>query len=458
MSRLHSSLLSCAVALFSLPVMASHSYDSFISDAKIDGKVQTVFFNDKNTSTETIAGAWTGEQTSGAWTGAVWLNAETGYLADFLSIGGSAYRVAKLDMKAGNNGSSNLLNADNEGFGKIGQLWIDLKLPESYDGVSADVKIGRQLVETGLITISGSRSVPSSWQGVNASVGMDNFKGKIAWVNEVSMRTQSGFHHIVNAENEKIDWLIGMQLGYTFDFANHRSLELQYNNGLARKYVNAHNGNAIFTMPLYDGSTLTLTGMYYYAKQDGDLWKWTTTSAPFEDKAQSGNLNAVLESGPWTFNAGVTYTKAKTASSNQQESGYQTIGNYDYYFGSNTQGAYNVPSNAIYSSFNFDKETAWMVGAEYDFSSLGINGLSFAYNYIYGSGMKARHVANNTEQDVHEYESDLTLVYKLSQPELKGLQLKVEYAYYKNSDAFYKATDQNEAKDLRAWLSYSFSI
>lgn len=99
-----------------------------------------------------------------------------------------------------------------------------------------------------------------------------------------------------------------------------------------------------------------------------------------------------------------------------------------------------------------------MVGAEYDFSSIGIDGLSFGYNYIYGSGMKARHVASNTEHNVHEYESDLTLIYKLNQPELKGLQLKVEYAYYKNSDAFYKATGQNEAKDLRAWLSYSFSI
>ncbi|WP_257266183.1 OprD family porin [Endozoicomonas sp. ONNA2] len=448
MINFKSSLLSYAVALFSLPVIASNSYDSFIGDAKIDGKVQTVFFNDKNTSANT---------TSGAWTGAVWLNAQTGYLADFLNIGGSAYRVAKLEMKSGNQGSSELLNADKEGFGKLGQAWVDFKLPESYEGVSADVKIGRQLVETGLISISGSRSVPSSWQGVDASVNMDNFNGKIAWVNEVSERTQSGFHHIVNAENEQIDWIVGMQLGYTFDLANQRSLELQYNNGLARKYVNAHNGNVIFTTPLHNDSTLTLTGMYYYSKQDGDLWNWTSTNAPFEDKAQSGNLNAVLEHGPWTLNAGVTYTKAKTSSSNQQN-GYQTIGNYDYNLGSNTEGAYNVPSNAIYSSFNFDKETAWMVGAEYDFSSMGINGLSLGYNYIYGSGMKARHIASNTEQDVNESESDLTLTYKLSQPELKGLQLKVEYAYYKNSDAFYNATGQNEARDLRAWLSYSFAI
>ncbi|USE36151.1 OprD family outer membrane porin [Endozoicomonas sp. SCSIO W0465] len=455
MSSLRPSLLSCAVVIFSLPVMAIDSSDPFIRDAKIDGKVETIFYNDKNTSDGT---------TGGAWTGAIWLNAETGYLADVINVGGSAYRVAKLNMKAGNNGSSDLLNADNEGFGKVGQLWVDVKLPKSYDGVSADVKIGRQLMETGLIRYSSSRSVPSSWQGVDAAVSMDNFKGKIAWVDEVSTRTQSGFHHIVNAENEKIDWVVAMQLSYTFDLANHRSLELQYNNGLAHKYVTGQNVNAIFTMPLHNDSTLTLTGMYYHAKQDGDLWKWVNnpkaedySPRPFDNKAQSGNLNAVLESGPWTFNAGVTYTKAKTSVVNT-ENNYQTIGYYDYYFGANTQGAYDVPSNAIYSSFYFDKETAWMVGAEYDFSSVGIDGLSFGYNYMYGSGMKARNIATNTEQDVHESESDLTLIYNFNQPELKGLQFKVEYAYYKNSDAFYLATGQNEVKDLRSWLSYSFSI
>ncbi|WBA81845.1 OprD family outer membrane porin [Endozoicomonas sp. GU-1] len=173
MTRLKPYLLSYAVALFSVPVIASDSYDSFISDAKIDGKVQSLFFDDENT-TDNI--------NKGAWTGAVWLNAETGYLADVVSVGGSAYRVAKLDMKHGNATSSNLLNADNEGFGKIGQIWVDFKLPDSYEGLSADVKIGRQLLETGLVTISGSRSVPSAWQGVDASVAMDGFKGKIAWL------------------------------------------------------------------------------------------------------------------------------------------------------------------------------------------------------------------------------------------------------------------------------------
>ncbi|WP_139117335.1 OprD family outer membrane porin [Endozoicomonas atrinae] len=454
MSSLKPSLLSCAVAFCSLPVMASGSYDSFISDAKIDGKVQTVFFNDENTTTD---------ETSGAWTGAVWLNAQTGYLADFVSVGGSAYRVAKLDMKSGNtkdfsweNASSDLLNRQNEGFGKLGQIWADFKLPESYDGVSANVKIGRQLVETGLITISGSRSIPSAWQGVDANVEMDGFKGKIAWLNEVSRRTQSGFHHIVNEEGKKIDWVMGMQLGYTFELANQRSLELQYRNGLADNYLNAHNGNVWFKMPLYDGSELTLGGMYFYAKQDGDLWGTDERDGSFDNKAESGNLNATLNSGPWTFNAAFNYTKANTASS-AESNGYHAIGYYNYYFGANTQGVWDVPTSAIVSDFNFNKEKAWLIGAEYDFSSVGIEGLSLGYTFFYGSGMKAK-LVNGGEKDVAEHEHDLTMKYNFSHWGMKGLDFKLQYGYYKNDEAFRQAADMPEAKNLRAWLSYNFAI
>ncbi|MFK0570726.1 OprD family outer membrane porin [Endozoicomonas sp.] len=444
MSSFKPSLLSCAVAFLSLPVMANDSYDSFINDAKVDGKVQTVFFNDENTSDNP-------NKTSGAWTGAVWLNAQTGYLADFVSVGGSAYRVAKLDMKDGNikdfpdeNASSDLLNDSHEGFGKLGQIWVDFKLPESYEGLSADVKIGRQLVETGLVTVSDSRSVPSAWQGVDATVEMDGFTGKIAWLNEVSKRSQSGFHDIENSQHQKIDWVMGMELGYTFELENQRSLELQYRNGLADNYVNAHNGNVCFTMPLYNNSELTLGGMYFYAKQDGDLWN--LKGSAFENKAEAGNLNATVNNGPWTINAAFTYTKADTKNPG-------TIGYYDYDFGSNTNGVWDVPTAANVSDFNFHKEKAWLIGAEYDFSDIGLEGLILGYNFFYGSGMK-----DKNGSDVAESEHDINIKYNFGQWGMDGLQFKLEYGYYQNDTGFREATKQDEAENLRAWLSYSFTI
>lgn len=451
MSSLKPSLLSCAIAFCSLPVTADNSYDSFIADAKIDGKVQTVFFNDKDTSDN---------KSSGAWTGAIWLNAQTGYFADFVSVGGSAYRVVELDMKDENVSSSDLLNADKKGFGQLGQIWIDFKLPESYDGLSADVKIGRQLVETGLLTTARIYSVPNAWQGVAAAVEMDSFKGKVAWLDESSKKSQSGFHHIVNNEGKRIDWVMGMQLDYTFELSNRRTLELQYRNGLADNYLNAHNGNAWFKMPLHNGSEMTLGGMYFHAKQDGSLWGKNERGYSFENKAKSGNLNATLNNGSWTINAAINYTKANTESSaSTTGNNYHTIGHYNYYFGSNTQGVWDVPTSAIVSDFNFNKEKVWLIGAEYDFSNIGLEGLSLGYTFFYGSGMKAKELGTGNDHDVTEHEHDLTMKYNFSRLGIEGLQFKLQYGYYRNDEAFRKATTgQNEAEVLRAWLSYNLAI
>lgn len=347
-------------------------------------------------------------------------------------------------MKAGNVNAGNLLTADGEPIGKLGQAWVHIKLPQAYEGVNAGIKAGRQLADTGLLSTSTGRSVPSSLQGVNASLDIGGFNGGIGWFNRVSERTQSGFHHVLNSDNKTIDWLIGTQLSYTVGLEGKRSLELQYNNGMAKDFVIGHNGNVIFTTPMHNDSTLTLGGLYYYAKKHGDLWD----NSGFNDDAQSGNLYAVLESGPWTFNAGVSYSKAKLS---------QGLGYYYDQFGENTHGTFDSTTAAIFSNFNFDDETAWVLGAQYDFSGFGLEGLSLGYNFFHGSGMKVKG-SNGSEHSVQESENDLTLIYNFPQPELKGLELKVTYVYYTNSEAMVVPSGQGEQKNLRAYLIYHFSI
>lgn len=425
------------MALFSLSASAIDRSMPFINDAVVNGRVQTLYFNEENTSANT---------TRGAWTAAVWLNGETGYIADVLNVGGSAYRSAKVDMKADNVNSGNLLTADGEPIGKLGQAWVHIKLPQAYEGVNAGIKAGRQVIDTGLLSTSTGRSVPSSLQGVNASLDIGGFNGGIGWFNRVSERTQSGFHHVLNSKNETIDWLIGTQLSYTVELEGKRSLELQYNNGMAKDFVIGHNGNVIFTTPMHNDSTLTLGGLYYYAKKHGDLWD----NSGFNNDAQSSNLYAVLENGPWTFNAGVSYTKAKLS----QDLG---LGYYYDQFGANTHGTFDSTTAAIFSNFSFDDETAWVLGAQYDFSGFGLEGLSLGYNFIHGSGMKVKG-SNGSEHSVQESENDLTLIYNFPQPKLKGLELKATYVYYTNSEAMVGPSGQGEQKNLRAYLIYHFSI
>ncbi len=83
------SMVALSTAFINWSASANDIHDSpFLANAKIDGKVQTVFYNDKITSTDTTADAWTG---------AIWLNGQTGYMADILGFGLSGYRVLKLD-------------------------------------------------------------------------------------------------------------------------------------------------------------------------------------------------------------------------------------------------------------------------------------------------------------------------------------------------------------------------
>ena len=98
-----------------------------------------------------------------------------------------------------------------------------------------------------------------------------------------------------------------------------------------------------------------------------------------------------------------------------------------------------------------------MLGAQYDFSGFGLEGLSLGYNFIHGSGMKVKG-SNGSEHSVQESENDLTLIYNFPQPELKGLELKVTYVYYTNSEAMVGPSGQGEQKNLRAYLIYRFSI
>ena len=66
--------------------------------------------------------------------------------------------------------------------------------------------------------------------------------------------------------------------------------------------------------------------------------------------------------------------------------------------------------------------------------------------------------SDGAEHSVRESEHDLTLIYNVAQPELKGLQLKATYVYYTNSEAMVQPSRQGEQKNLRGYLIYRFSI
>ncbi len=424
--------LACAITALSMGAQAN--FDSFYNDASVSGKLRTTYYDIKKSDLK--AGSKVTSKTNGAWTAGLTLDAKSGYAWDMIGFDASLYNADKLYMDENNVRNNQLLNSANEGFTKIGQAYIKAKF--GNDQISGKFKAGRQIIYTGLISSSGSRTVPSSWQGYNLTGQAYGVKYGFAYVDKMSLRNEAGFDHLIDFSGKRIDYVAGGQLSYKMD-----GLKLVYRNGFAKNYLQAHNVQLGYTFALADDSSLTVDTRYFTTKKDGNQWDGTAWYAPaFDDKAQYLSLNASMDYNSWKFVAAVAKTKAESS---------KGLGKYYYDFGRNTHGIWSGKTSAFGENFFYDDEVAYKIGAEYDFADMGVKGLLLGYAFHYGSGMKA---ANG--KDVGEYEHDFLVQYKFQQPALKGLSYKLKYGYYKNDNALRNTIGFGKRNDLRTWLDYKF--
>ncbi|MRI31407.1 hypothetical protein EOPP23_00190 [Endozoicomonas sp. OPT23] len=453
------SLLACSVSALSLASPSVLSNDlfntgnSFIDDASLSGKLRTVYYNIKNTEKSSKDN----RDLTGAWTGAVWLDLKSGYLNDFFAIGASAYGVAKIDTlrDVGSNRSNQLLLDDNKGYTQVKQLWADLKYGDKEQGFNGHVKLGRQIIYNGLISSSGSRSAPTTWQGVNFEAEYFGTEIGLAWVNQISLRNTDEFKDLTNFNDKKIDYIWGAEVARKFQLPNDQSIKVKYRNAFSKDYLQAHNVGVKWTMPLVEEMKLSLGGKVYYTKKNGDLWNKTAWYAPaFDDNATVGSLFAELSSEDWTLEAAVTKTKAESSLLNYKN-GYTAPGKYYYDFGKNTHGIWDIPTSAFAEDFYYDNELAWMLGVTLDMTKTGLPGLTLGYAYTHGSDFDVKDKQGN-KSSVTEHEHDFLVQYKFPEP-LKGLKFKLKYGMYRNDEKLRKAIGKEE-NDLRVWLDYKFVL
>ncbi|OED44349.1 hypothetical protein ACH42_07825 [Endozoicomonas sp. (ex Bugula neritina AB1)] len=467
MSTYKRTLLCCAITacgINSAHSVASSVFDSFIDDTSMDGKLRTVYYDIHNTEKDS---------TSGAWTEALWLNFQSGYLGDVFALGGTFYGDTKLYMSENNTDSYQLLideyetmngaktRKSSDGFGKIGQAWVDLKLPSSIKNASGHFQAGRQIVYTGLISSSGSRSVESTWRGYKIDGSSYGLGFGLAYVDQMSLRNQSGFHELTNFNGKQIDNIIGGELTYTFELAHQRSLRLRYRNAYAKDFLQAHNGDIQFNTPLTDNIELSVGGKYYKVKNDGNLWDGSAWGKPaFDDDASVYNLYFSMDVNSWNVRAGVSHYDAKSTSpdtSNVEKTGYIRPGSYFYDLGKNTHGIWDIGTSGFAEDMLYDGETVWMAGVSYNFSNIGIQGLKLGYAFHYGSGMEVTEAKTGKKSSTSEFENDIHIIYDFPQQKLRGLSFKLKYGIYKNDEQLRKAITKEE-NDLRVWLDYDFLL
>ena len=436
----------CAVAALSdeSPSVTS----PFIDNATLDGKLRTVYYDVENTEKDSTAGAWAG---------GLWINLRSGYLADIAGVGASFYGVTKLYQPKGNTSSYQLLNDDNKGFSKLGQAYLEIKSPSTYKNRSASFVVGRREFRSGLISASSSRTVPSTWSGFQLNGAIENLKVGGALVNQISLRNQAGFHDLNNFSGQKIDYIIGAEITYVLPLVNEREFRFRYRNAFAKDFLQAHNGDILFTTPAGLNRKIKLGVSYYQSQKDGDLWqgKGRGGSPLFDDKASVINVHGDLIAGAWHFRAGVSHFRAPS-SVKSSVSGYTQPGVYYYDLGANTHGAWDIGTSGFAENMLYDGETAWMTGVAYSFSESVFKGLEVGYAFHYGSGMKVG-IPEGRKKSVAEREHDIYLIYAFPETVLAGLKFKLKYGHYQNDRALRKAI-QKEEQDLRVWLDYNFLL
>ncbi len=418
------SVLPLAIAAAVAASSAQASFSNFIDDATVSGKLRTVYIE---------ADAKDGKDDAGATTASAAIDFRSGYIFDTIGFDASYYGAMALDDGDTKNAKNLLPYGTKQNFGKLGQAYLKGKFGDKETNFS--FKAGRTRIYTGLISGSGSRSMPSAWQGIDTDFNIGGLNIGFAAVNAVLQRDQPNMTRVTVKNKEgntvDIDHVIGMEASYKF--AN--GLSLKYMNGFADEYVKGHQLIAKKGYKLASGNKINVEGNYRVSEENGDLW---TGDEPwgngFGEKAETYDFNIKYSFGKAYVRAGLGYTEADNYDGK--------TGRHYYDFGKNSYGAWNTWTNSgLIEEFYWNGEKVVALGAGYKFD----NGLTVNYKYRLGSSINLAEGGSASES-----EHGVDMKYKFQS--VKGLSTRVRYAVY-NESGNKKENDENQ---VRVYLDYRF--
>lgn len=201
------------------------------------------------------------------------------------------------------------------GFALLGEAYLDLSL----DGAGV-VRLGRTRHDSMLLASSGSRAVPSTFQG--ASVVLDPAEGLSVYgalFDKWSPRASDDFEGFATDNTVKggIDWVAVLGLRYA---AEPYSVQLEYYR--SQDFLSKTGLRATYRPPIdWNGGLLTLTSGVFTSDANGELFVTGSESGDLDDEDILGAVAGVTDSDAnglggyldleWNkggFSAGITLT------------------------------------------------------------------------------------------------------------------------------------------------------
>ena len=416
-----------------LPTLAQAA---FVEDSKASLELRNFYFNrdvrqDGDPAVPTTVGKSTDRISKyEEWGQGFIARIESGYTEGTIGVGVDALGTlgVKLDSGRGTSGTGLLLR-DRE-TGEAQDTYGDLGVTAKFKASNSVLKVGT--VMPNLPTISGvdNRLLPTSYQGgyLN-SQEIAGLSVDLGMVNRINYRDSQDHETMILGTTSSANGVNGEKItkglgdsdqfvfgGLTYKWNN--ELTTAYHYGNLDELYKQHIFNVVHVLPIADGQNLKSDLRYAHSSEDGD---------------SNVDNNA--------FGAMFTYT----LKAHKLGLGYQSLTGDTGYAYINSNNPFLVNYVQIGDFSNTD-EQSWQVRYDYDFTSLGIPGLTFMTRYVSGDNFELKDGSEGKE-----WERNTELKYVFQQGALKNLGVHWRNAHMRSNYA-------NDLDENRLILSYTLPL
>ncbi len=310
-----------------------------------------------------------------------------------------------------------LLKPGQHGFWTLGVANAELKITSNTIAT-----LYRQSFDLPYINRDDSRMVPNTFEAYTVIHTAPHWDFGVSHVTEMKRRFSDEFVSMSEAAGfDDTDEPMTMA-GFSYDFND--EVNIGAINLYSWDYFNTLYAEANAVWSFRQGQALRLGGQFTHQKDVGDA-----IGGDFDTYVFSGKV-----SGSWR-NAVVTLAFSSTDDNDRIRSPY---------------GGYPGYLSLMLSDFKRADEDAWLAGASYDFTSIGVPGLSGFVNYAQGYTPDSGSTASPDQS-----EFDITVDYRFQSRAARGLWLRVRAAFLDRDEDVNGGFD---IRDYRVILNYELPL
>jgi len=377
--------------------------NSFIHDSRYGAQLRSFYFNqDKYDNSRSEAWALGGS-----------IALQSGYLAERLRFGAVGYTSQGLRAPKDRDGTL-LLKPGQESYTVLGQVYGEFRFADALYGA-----FGRKEYSLPFLNGNDSRMSPNTFEGLSLYGKSGAMGGELryggGYISKIKPRNADDF--VWMSKEAGADVKRGVYAGGA-NYAN-RDFSIGATFYRSPDIIQIIYSESKAFVPLGKAGELRLAAQFSDQRSTGDN---RLTGKKFS--ARQWGVKGDLDLGAPMFTLGYT----TTASGADMR---------------NPWSAYPGYTDAQVKQFNRARENAVLARVEYDFASLGAQGLTAYALYIRGSGVKA--------PSFNENEMDLNLQWAPPDGALRGASVRLRYANVKQRGA-----GDPHINDFRIILNYDF--